>query len=122
VLNNGLQVDRDKGVGTLQLVISKSGAHLEGAVTEDNAPVAGIRVRVTPDPETAYNKMRVQSAMTDQSGHFSFTAIAPGKYKVVAKSMNPSGGKPAVSDLQSVSLSENGQKEIALTLKSPDTQ
>ena len=122
VLNNGLQVDREKGVGTLQLVISKSSAHLEGAVTQDNAPVAGVRVRATPDPETAYNKMRVQSAMTDQSGHFSFTAIAPGKYKVVAKSVDPSGGKPAVSDLQSVSLSENGQKEIALTLKSPDAQ
>ena len=122
VLNNGLEVDSEKGFGLLQVVLSNSGAHLEGTVTQDEAPVVGVRVRVTPVPETAYNKMRAQSTTTDQSGHFTFSAVGPGKYKVVAKTTAQDGAKPAASDPQSVSLSENEHKEIALTLKSLDGQ
>ena len=89
-------------------------------MTRKGTAVVGARVRVSPMPETPYNRARAQSTRTDQSGHFTFTAIAPGQYKVVAKFSGPDGAKPAVSDPQTVDISENEHRQIELTVVSPD--
>jgi hypothetical protein len=70
---NGLEVEKEKGEvgGMIQVMVSNGGAELAGSVTQDDKPMIGARVRITPDPETRYNRLRTRTANTDQSGRFS---------------------------------------------------
>ncbi|HKR83479.1 MAG TPA: carboxypeptidase regulatory-like domain-containing protein [Terriglobales bacterium] len=120
ILTNGLQIEKGQTGGTIQVVVANSTAQLEGAVTQNGAAVVGARVRVSPVPETPYNRMRARSTRTDQGGRFNFSAIAPGKYKVVAKFSGPDGAKPPVSDPQTLDILENEHRQIELTVVSPD--
>ena len=85
LLANGLEVEKGKTGGTIQVMVSNGGSELAGSVTQDDKPMIGARVRITPDPETLYNRLRTRTANTDQSGRFSFIGIAPGQYRVIAK-------------------------------------
>jgi Carboxypeptidase regulatory-like domain len=122
ILTNGLQVDKEKGVGAIQIVIGKATARLEGLVSEDGAPLVGARVRITPVPETPYNRVSAHSTTTDQSGRFIFAAIGPGKYKIVAKSLLQNGGTSVSSEPQGFTVSDNENKEIDLTVPSANAQ
>lgn len=118
ILTNGLQIEKGQTEGTIQVAIGNSSAQLEGAVTQNGAAVVGARVRLNPLPETPYNRVRAQSTRTDQSGRFSFSTIVPGRYRVVAKFV-ADGAKPAVSDPQTVELSESEHRQIEITVVSP---
>jgi protocatechuate 3,4-dioxygenase beta subunit len=121
VLEQGLQVEKRASSGTLEIVISSASAQLEGSVTAADQPIAGARVRVTPDPKTPYNDTRSRSAATDQTGHFSIVGLAPGKYRVIAKSV-PSEGTALSSDPQTVTVSERDHKTIELKIVPPAEQ
>jgi 5-hydroxyisourate hydrolase-like protein (transthyretin family) len=121
ILANGLEVEKGKGGGTIQVVVSNGGAELAGLVTQDDKPMIGARVRITPDPETRYNRLRTRSANTDQSGRFSLVGVAPGQYRVIAKTSGPEREDAIASDPKSVSLSEHDHKTIELTVASPQT-
>jgi hypothetical protein len=116
ILANGLQIAKGQTTGAIQVVLSHSTAQLEGSVTQDGTPLTGARVRLTPTPETAYNRTRAQTTRTDQSGHFMFAAIAPGQYKVLAKVSPQEATKPAASDPQFVNISEDEHRQIQLTV------
>jgi len=120
ILANGLRVSKEQGVAAIQIQVGKASAKLEGTVLQDGGPLIGAHVRLTPAPETAYNKNLGKSANTDQTGHFSFAALGPGKYKVVAKASFKDGGKQAVSEAKVVTLSENEMKNQDLTVVPPD--
>ncbi len=122
VLKDGLEIEKGAGAGTLRVLLSNSSAQLEGSVKEDGKPLVGSRVRLDPDPETAYNRERVRSTSTDQSGHFSFTGVPPGQYKIIAKLSVAEGAKPVASDAQAITLSEHEHKAIELTIAPPQTQ
>jgi protocatechuate 3,4-dioxygenase beta subunit len=121
LLVKGLDVEKGESSGTIQVVVSNNGAELAGSVTQDDKPMIGARVRITPDPETRFNRFRSQTAITDQSGRFSVTALAPGQYRVIAKASGQDQGNAALSDPKSVSLSEHDHKTIELTVASPET-
>lgn len=97
VLQKGLEVERGSSGGTLEIVLSAASAQLEGTVTEHDKPVAGAQVRVKPDPETPYNRIRSTSASTDQNGHFLFNTLPPGKYRIAAKVPSASSESPETS-------------------------
>ncbi len=118
LLANGLEVEKGKTGGTIQVMVSNGGSELAGSVTQDDKPMIGARVRITPDPETLYNRLRTRTANTDQSGRFSFIGIAPGQYRVIAKVSDPD---VVASDPKSVNLSEHDHKTIELTVASPQT-
>ena len=120
ILTNGLQIEKGQTGGTIQVVVGKTTAELNGTVTENGAAVVGARVSVSPVPQTSYDRTRARSARTDQSGRFSFSAIAPGRYKVVAKFSGQDGAKPAVSDPQTVDILENEHRQIEMTVVPPD--
>jgi hypothetical protein len=120
VLTNGLEVEKGQVVGTIQVVVSSGGSDLAGLVTQDDKPMVGARVRITPDPETHYNRLRLCTANTDQSGRFSFIGIAPGQYHVIAKASGPDR-EDVASDPKSVGLAEHDHKTIELTVASPQT-
>jgi hypothetical protein len=118
LLEKGLQVEGGAS-GRIEVTISSDGAQLEGSVSDDEGPVIGARIRIVPDPLTPYNRLRMDSATTDQLGHFSVTDIAPGKYKVTAKSMVSSETAAYKSEPQSITLSENEHKTLELKLEKP---
>jgi protocatechuate 3,4-dioxygenase beta subunit len=115
VLEHGLEVEKGTG-GTLEIVISAARAQLEGSVTQDDKPAVGARVRIVADPETPYNRMRRRDTTTDQNGQFVLSGVAPGKYRVTARSPADSAGEDAKADPQSVTLSEGGHINIQLKL------
>ena len=119
LLANGLEVEKGETGGTIKIVVSNVGSELAGSVTQDDKPMIGARVRMTPDPETRYNRLRTRTANTDQSGHFSFIGIAPGQYRVIAKVSDPDQEDLVASDPQSVNLSEHDHKTVELKVASP---
>ncbi len=119
VLEKGLQVEKGSSKGTLEIVMATGGAQLEGNVTDGKSPVVGAQVRLTPEPATEYNRMRRESATTDQYGHFLISNIRPGKYRVVAKIPSGTPDIPAIaSDPQTVTLSEHDHQQISFTIAS----
>jgi protocatechuate 3,4-dioxygenase beta subunit len=119
LLAKGLEVEKGEGGGTIQVVVSNNGAELAGSVTQDDKPMIGARVRITPDPETRYNRFRSRTANTDQGGHFAFIGLAPGKYRVIAKAAGLVPETSVSSDPKSISLSEHDHKTIELTVAPP---
>jgi protocatechuate 3,4-dioxygenase beta subunit len=123
VLQKGLQVEKGSVSGTLEIVLSSAAAQLEGAVTEHDKPVAGAQVRVKPEPETTYNRIRSTSTTTDQNGHFIFKTLPPGKYRVVAKLPSASSETPeTASEPKTVTLGEHDHQTLELTLTSPQSE
>jgi hypothetical protein len=123
VLQKGLEVERGSSGGTLEIVISSATAELKGAVTENDKPVAGAQVRVRPDPETPYNRIRSTSASTDQNGNFKFSALPPGKYRITAKLPSVSAETPATaSEPKVVTLGEHEHQAVQLTLAVPPSE
>ena len=118
ILAHGLDVEGGTG-GTLEIVISSSTAQLEGSVIQDDKPVIGARVHISPDPETPYNRIRRGSTMTDQNGRFLLVGLAPGKYRVTANSPSVPGAEGATADPRLVTLSERQPETIQLKLASP---
>jgi protocatechuate 3,4-dioxygenase beta subunit len=123
VLQKGLEVERGSSGGTLEIALSSATAQLEGAVTEHDKPVAGAQVRVKPDPETPYNRIRSTSASTDQNGRFTFSTLPPGKYRVTAKlPSGPSQSAEASSEPKTVTLAEHDHQAVQLMLSAPESE
>ncbi len=82
VLADGLAIS---GPGTvpLDVVISPDGSKLSGVVVDkDQQPVAGSTVLLVPDQRSRLDLFK--NTTSDQRGHFEFTALAPGSYKLFA--------------------------------------
>jgi hypothetical protein len=123
VLQKGLEVERGSSGGTLEIALSSATAELEGAVTEHDKPAAGAQVRVKPEPETPYNRIRSTTASTDQNGHFTFSTLPPGKYRVTAKLPSVSAEAPATaSEPKIVTLGEHDRQAVQLTLAAPQSE
>lgn len=114
LLETGLQVEKGAPGGKIEVVIGSAGAQLDGSVSDDNTAVAGANVRVIPEPETPYNRFRAQSLRTDQTGHFLFIGLAPGKYRVLARYGSSAEGGVLRSEPQIITLSERDHKTIQL--------
>ena len=123
VLEKGLQVEKGSFSGTLEIVLSSSGAQLEGSVTDHDKPAGGAQVWAKPEPETPYNRMRLKTATTDQNGHFIFRTLPPGKYRVTAKLPSVSPEAPATaSEPKVVTLGEHDHQTLQLTLATPQSE
>jgi hypothetical protein len=116
ILEKGLQLERGGSGGRFEVIVSSASAQLEGSVSEDDGAVIGARVRVVPDPETAYNRFRSQSTRTDQTGHFSLAGLAPGTYRVFARFPISSENSSRKSEPQIFTLSEHDHKTVQLKI------
>ena len=122
-LQKGLQVEKGSFSGTLEIVLSSSGAQLEGTVTDNDKPAGGAEVLAKPEPETPYNRMRSKSTTTDQNGHFTFRTLPPGKYRVTAKLASASPDTLATaSEPKVVTLGERDHQTLQLTLATPQSE
>jgi protocatechuate 3,4-dioxygenase beta subunit len=122
-LQKGLEVEKGSSSGTLEIVLSSATAELEGSVSEHDKPSAGAQVRLKPDPETPYNRIRSTSASTDQNGRFIFNNLPPGKYRITAKLPSASSEAPATtSEPKIVTLGEHDHQAVQLTLATPQSE
>lgn len=83
VLNQPLKLSRTvpEGAGS-EVVISPNVGQVSGVVTDGNLqPVADVQAVLVPDKNRDRAEL-FKSAITDQSGRFSITGIAPGDYKL----------------------------------------
>jgi protocatechuate 3,4-dioxygenase beta subunit len=73
------------GSHKVDIVISVSGASLEGSVSdEEGKPSPSATVVLVPDPEHRQLKSRYYTATADQNGRFTTSGIYPGEYTVIA--------------------------------------
>jgi hypothetical protein len=83
VLNQPLRFDSSQ-TAKLEIVISSNSGQFTGvALDEKRQPAAGIQTVLIPD----HGRDRIElykTAVTDEAGRFSMTAIPPGDYKVFA--------------------------------------
>lgn len=81
-LENGFTVVRGTQP-SLEVTISSRGAHVSGAVTDnDNLPVTGVWVVLVPDEAHRDQSRLYQKVATDQYGHYLLRGILPGDYKI----------------------------------------
>ena len=73
-----------KGRGEhLEITISSRGAHVEGAVVDENGlPAAGVWVVAVPEEAKRTNFRLFKAQTTDQYGKFDLRGLAPGTYKL----------------------------------------
>jgi hypothetical protein len=85
-LNSVVEVSRRNSDGaTIEVVISRNVAQIDGVVTNDNLqPVPGVQAVLVPDTANRNRTELYKTATTDQSGRFSMRGIAPGDYKLFA--------------------------------------
>jgi hypothetical protein len=122
ILEKGLQLEKGRSGGRLEVVVSSASAQLEGSVSDHDGSVIGAHVRIAPDPETPYNRSHLHSVRTDQSGHFFLAGLAPGTYRVLAKYSASPGSGTLRSDPQIVTLSEHDYKTVQLTIVKPQAE
>ncbi len=78
------------GPASLELLVSYNGGSIEGAVSEKesdsdgNHPAANTRVVAVPEEKYRGLPDRFSATLTDQHGHFTLSALAPGTYTVFA--------------------------------------
>ena len=70
--------------GTMELVVSSGGGRIDGIVSDDRShPMPYVQVVLVPNGSRDRFEL-FKSAITDKSGRFSLSAIAPGDYKLFA--------------------------------------
>ena len=111
------------GSHKVDIVISVSGASLEGSVSDqEGKPSPSATVVLVPDPEHRQLKSRYYTATADQNGHFTTSGIYPGEYTVVAWDSAESFDDAApdsleVADKQGLTLNLKGGARDAVQLK-----
>ncbi len=84
VLEEGLMVS-GAPKGSLELVLSPAGGHIEGTVlTAEGKPFSGARVVLVPDERRRKRTDLFKNTTTDQYGRFTLRGIPPGEYKLFA--------------------------------------
>lgn len=68
---------------------------------------------------TPYNRFHSQSTKTDQTGRFTITGLAPGKYRVLARSQASAESGSLKSAPQNLTLAEHDHQTVELTMPKP---
>jgi hypothetical protein len=119
IQDSGIDLKAGAMSATVQIVLSASGGSMEGSVENG----AGAKVILIPsDPQAASRLAKTVTAGDD--GHFAFTVLAPGRYKVFAwEDVDPNAAmydaefrKPFESKGQTVEVGEKQKATAQLQL------
>jgi hypothetical protein len=110
--------------GPLDILLTRSGAELTGAVTdEETHPVPGATITLVPDKSRRSALYLYQTTVSDQYGGFSFRGIAPGDYRVYAWEaidggayLDPNFLKPYETFSTAVTVEEKSRENLQLKL------
>jgi hypothetical protein len=112
-------------VPPLDILVSPSGATIEGTVTEDDyKPAPGTWVCLVPDPARPELTYRIKSATAAGDGRFTFAGVAPGDYRLYALDQlkrDPYGDleflKPFESRATKLTVKEGERKRADLVVR-----
>jgi hypothetical protein len=118
-LESGLDTSQG-AAGTLEITISSNGGQIEGSAADSKEkPASGAVVALVPDAPRRERLMLFKMAMSDTTGHFSITGVAPGEYKLFAWDQIEEGAyqdpeflKPYENQGEAVTMRE-GSRETA---------
>jgi hypothetical protein len=113
VLNDGIFVDGD--YGPLEIAIAAGGSVKGVANNSKDAPIAGVRVVLIPAANRRGPAVRFPSAMSDESGAFSFSGLRPGDYGVLAIEDNAAASDVYWEDPDFLKEYETRAKKVAVT-------
>jgi Carboxypeptidase regulatory-like domain len=110
-----------ESAGRLEITLSSHGAHIQGAVVnEDSLPAAGAWVVAIPEQNTTRTSY---STNTDQYGHFDIPGLPPGKYQLFSWAglergiwEDPEFLKGYVAKATSIEFEESDKKTTQLSL------
>ncbi len=123
------------GPASLELLVSYNGGSIEGAVSEKETdsdgdhPAANTTVVAVPEEKYRGLPDRFSASLTDQHGHFTLSALAPGTYTVFAWQdidesvyRDPDFLKSQEANGASVQVEESSRRQIKLNLSPVDAQ
>jgi len=123
IAETGMDLSQAPSAPSLEIVVSPSGAMVEGVATSAGLPAAGSRVMLLPDPPPAEPGARRPAALADQNGWFSIRGVSPGEYRLYAfddplfdPMSDPSFLKGIENKAVKVSLRERDRKQASVTL------
>jgi hypothetical protein len=126
-IESGLVVGAAGTKGPLEIVLSASGAVVEGVATDsDGLPVPGATVVLIPEGERRKVYRFYREGATDQFGKFIFRDVRPGGYKLFSWRdveygvwQDPEFLKPIEDKGVKVDVEERGHLTVQLTVISP---
>lgn len=113
--------------GTIDLVVSSGAARVEGTVTDSKSqPSAGARVLLHPGADHPRAAELAKTMSADQTGHYGFAGVTPGKYYLFAvedfepgAETDPDFVKKFQPAAETVELREGAVETKALKLADP---
>lgn len=100
----------DNGFNPIRFVFSHNPGSLHGLVSGiEHEPVSGAPVFVEGwDPENRTRVAELRSVLTDTQGHYQFTGLAPGTYRVLAtfEFLAPDSGAMEMAGAKAVTIDE----------------
>jgi hypothetical protein len=121
--DTGIDLSQASSAPSLEILVSPSGATLEGVITAAGKPAAGSRVVLVPDPLRAELALRRRIGIADQNGKFSIRGVPPGEYRLYAFAdplfdpmPDPGFLKSIENKAVKVSLREGDRKQVEVTL------
>jgi hypothetical protein len=122
VLNPGLDLTNGTARGTLNVLLGTGAGQVDGRVLdEQNNPLPGARVALVPSAMLRSRTDLYRTASADIYGHFAFSGISPGEYKLFAWPEAEAGAAEDPDFLRSyesygvsVTLQEKGQLTMRL--------
>ncbi len=123
VLDADLTISHQQSPGTLELVLSPVGGHIEGGVLNNQQPFGGATVVLIPEANRRSNARLYKTSNTNQNGRFWLQGIVPGDYKLFAWEdvdygayQNPDFLRPYEDRGQSVRVEEGSRLNVQLEL------
>ena len=78
-------IDINSQTGEIQVIVNTNGGKVQGSVIDaKQKPAASARIVLVPPESRRQNLQLYKVALTDNSGNFTITGIAPGDYKLFA--------------------------------------
>jgi hypothetical protein len=91
IFDSGLTIENGNAPGEIQILINSDGERLEGTVLDTAQKAVVARVVLVPAPSRRQNASLYKTAMSNATGKFTLSGVAPGDYKLFAWEDVPNG-------------------------------
>jgi protocatechuate 3,4-dioxygenase beta subunit len=121
VLEDGLQLAGADTNKTLQIIVSRGAAEVEGLVLQGDHPVPEAVVKLIPEPAKPHRTDLLRIVTTNEEGYFVMNNVVPGKYLALALRSehdyenDDDDSAQAQSTALSIVLAEGESKAVQLT-------
>jgi hypothetical protein len=118
---SGLDLTQPVSDARLEFVISYAGAHIEGAILDEQGKAAEGTAALIPDPPQPEQPWLYQTAEAGEGGQFQFHGVRPGKYRLYAweelepgSHMDPQVTAAHEAESVAIEVKENDTMKVAI--------